>query len=395
MGKRVVITGMGAITPLADSAAHTWERVKKNETGFSKAEWLTDTEKPSSVKLVGEVKADVSEGKLTYFADHALKEAFQDAGLDKEELGKDRVSIVLGNGIGEAQAYYNQFSQNKAINQQELQKILPGRITSFLSEKYGVNGRSTTIVGACSSSIYSLGKAFRSIKEGKSDLSYVVGVEAAVSPLGVASFQVLGILSPSDDEKNGSIPFDVRRNGFVLGEGAGAIVLEEYEHAKKRNAKIYCEVVGFGASCDAQKITAPDTEGVGAEIAVRDALKEANLPGNKIDYFNAHGTGTRINDEVEAKVLLRVFGENQPYVSGTKSMTGHLIGACGMIESILCSYALKEQFVPGTANLSTPDENYPLNYVFEGMPAKLDTAMNNTCAFGGQNATLILKRVED
>jgi 3-oxoacyl-[acyl-carrier-protein] synthase II len=348
---------------------------------------------PASVKLIGKVQAKTTEGKLSYFARHALKEAFEDSGLKEEQLEKTKVSIVLGNGIGEAQAYYEQFQENKDMDEDELQKILPGKVTSMLAEEFGVNARSTTIVGACSSSIYSIGKAFRAIKEGKTDISYVVGVEAAVSPLGVSAFQILGILSPSSDKDCGSMPFDVRRNGFVLGEGSGAVVLEEYEHAKKRNAKIYCEVVGFGASCDAQKITAPDTEGIGAEIAVRDALKEADLPDNQIDYFNAHGTGTRINDEVEAKVLLHVFGEKQPYVSATKSMTGHLIGACGLVESIICSYALYEQFVPGTANLDTPDNNYPLNYVYEGKPAHLETAMNNTCAFGGQNATLILKRV--
>ncbi len=393
MGKRVVITGMGAITPLGFSAKETWERVKRNESRFSNVDWPVDLQKPTSVKLIGRVEKETPEGRLGAFADHALQEAFEDAGLDQQAIEKDRVSIVLGNGIGEAQVYCDHIIEQKPIDDGELFKILPGKVTSKLADKYGVNARSTTIVGACSSSIYCLGKAFRSIKEGKSDISYVVGVEAPVSQFGVASFQILGILSPSEDKDCGSMPFDVRRNGFVLGEGSGAIVLEEYEHAVKRNAKIYCEVVGFGASCDAQKITAPDTEGIGAEIAVRDALREAQIPGDKIDYFNAHGTGTRINDEVESKVLLRVFGENQPYVSATKSMTGHLIGACGMVESIICSYALHEQFVPGTANLDTPDENYPLNYVFEGKPAKLETAMNNTCAFGGQNATLILKRV--
>lgn len=393
MGKRVVITGMGAITPLGFSAKETWERVKRNESRFSNVDWPVDLQKPTSVKLIGRVEKETPEGRLGAFADHALQEAFEDAGLDQQAIEKDRVSIVLGNGIGEAQVYCDHIMEQKPIDDGELFKILPGRVTSKLADKYGVNARSTTIVGACSSSIYCLGKAFRSIKEGKSDISYVVGVEAPVSQFGVASFQILGILSPSEDKDCGSMPFDVRRNGFVLGEGSGAIVLEEYEHAVKRNAKIYCEVVGFGASCDAQKITAPDTEGIGAEIAVRDALREAQIPGDKIDYFNAHGTGTRINDEVESKVLLRVFGENQPYVSATKSMTGHLIGACGMVESIICSYALHEQFVPGTANLDTPDENYPLNYVFEGKPAELETAMNNTCAFGGQNATLILKRV--
>lgn len=409
MTKRVVITGLGALTPVGNDVEAFWNNIKNGIPGidFIKA---FDTEN-FKVKLAAEVKEfdplkyiDRKEAKrMDVFCQFALASAIQaveDSKLDIENMAKERFGVIVGSGIG-----------GIGIIEKEQTKLLekgPGRVQPLfipmiisnmaagnIAIRFGAKGICTNVVTACATGTNCVGEAFHAIKNNLADVMIAGGTEASITPLSVAGFTSLTALSKSDDPKRASIPFDKERDGFIMGEGAGILILESLEHAQKRGATIYAEVVGYGSTCDAYHITSPDPEGEGAARAMEIAINEAGIDKKEVSYINAHGTSTPVNDKFETNAIKRVFGENAKNIpiSSTKSMTGHLLGAAGAIEAIACVKALEEGFIPPTAGYKVPDEECDLDYVpNEGRAAELKYAMSNSLGFGGHNAVILLKK---
>lgn len=409
MTKRVVITGLGAVTPVGNDVEAFWNDIKNGISGidFIKA---FDTEN-FKVKLAAEVKEfdplkyiDRKEAKrMDAFCQFALASAIQaveDSKLDIENMAKERFGVIVGSGIG-----------GIGIIEKEQTKLLekgPGRVQPLfipmiisnmaagnIAIRFGAKGICTNVVTACATGTNCVGEAFHAIKNNLADVMIAGGTEASITPLSVAGFTSLTALSKSADPKRASIPFDKERDGFVMGEGAGILILESLEHAQKRGATIYAEVVGYGSTCDAYHITSPDPEGEGAARAMEIAINEAGINKEEVSYINAHGTSTPVNDKFETNAIKRVFGENAKNIpiSSTKSMTGHLLGAAGAIEAIACVKALEEGFIPPTAGYKVPDEECDLDYVpNEGRAAELKYAMSNSLGFGGHNAVILLKK---
>lgn len=409
MKRRVVVTGLGAVTPVGNDVNTFWNNIKSGVPGidFIKA---FDTEN-FKVKLAAEVKDfDPSQyiekkevkrmEKFCQFAVASAVQAVEDSKLDVENVDKERFGVIVGSGIG-----------GIGTIEKEQTKLLekgPGRIQPLfipiiisnmaagnIAIRFGAEGVSTTIVTACATGTNSIGEAYRAIQNDLADIMIAGGTEASITPLSVAGFTSLTALSKSADPKRASIPFDKERDGFVMGEGAGIVVLESLEHAQKRGATIYAEVVGYGSTCDAYHITAPDSEGKGAARAMELAIKEAGINKEEVSYINAHGTSTPINDRVETAAIKRVFGDfakNIP-ISSTKSMTGHLLGAAGAIEAIVCAKALGEGVIPPTVGYKVHDEECDLDYVTnEGRNVNVKYAMSNSLGFGGHNAVILLKK---
>lgn len=409
MNRRVVITGMGAITPLGCDVESYWKGLKEGVSGI---DFITkfDTEE-FKVKIAGEVKdfdyeqygpkKDLKRNDLfTIYALAAATQAMNDSGLDMEKEDANKVGVMIGSGIGGLGTIQDNVIR---LNEKGPSKVAPLFIPMAISNmaagmvavRFGAKGICQNIVTACASGNNSIGDAYRNIREGYLDACIAGGAEASVTQIGIAGFTNLKALSTEPDPKKASRPFDKERNGFVMGEGSGILILEEYEHAIARGAHIYGEIVGYGVSCDAYHMTSPDPEGVGAAEAMKMAVREARITAEQVGYINAHGTSTGANDSGETKAIKLAFGE-QAYkipVSSTKSMTGHLLGAAGAIEAIACVKALEEGFLPPTINYHTKDEECDLDYIpNEGRKSDAQYALSNSLGFGGHNAVLCFKK---
>lgn len=409
--RRVVVTGLGAVTPIGNSVEEFWEGIREGKTGIGPITRFDAEE--YKVRLVAEVKdfdpKKYMEPKMVRrmapFAQYAVaaaKEAFADAGLDMEKEDPFRAGVIIGSGVGD-------------LHQVELcyDKILtkgPGRVPPLMvplmisnmaagnvSIQLGLRGKCSDVVTACASGTHSIGDAFRAIQYGDAEIMLAGGAESCICPTGVAGFDALTALTETDDPARASIPFDKDRDGFVLGEGAGVVVLEELEHALARGAEIYAEVVGYGATADAYHITSPAEDGSGAAKAMTLAMEEAGTDPSEIEYINAHGTSTHHNDLFETRAIHMAFGEaaENVVVNSTKSMIGHLLGAAGGVEFITCVKSIQEGFIHQTVGTREPGEGCDLDYAI-GAPVEKEIryAMSNSLGFGGHNATLLLKKFE-
>jgi 3-oxoacyl-[acyl-carrier-protein] synthase II len=409
--RRVVVTGLGTINPLGNHVKDSWARIKNAENGIGKVTRFDASQHTSQV--VGEVRDfnpgeffDAKEARrMDRFSVYAVAssiQALQDAGLKAGAFDPERCGVILGNGIGGIETLGDNFKKlfdrgPKAIHPLCSPMMIANIAAGNIAIKLNLQGPCHTVVTACASGTDAIGDALRWIREGKVDLMLAGGTEAAITPLGLASFCVLQAVSTkfNDNPDKASRPFDTARDGFVMGEGAGLLVLEELEHARKRGARIYAEVAGYGATCDANHLTAPHPEGLGAVKAMRLAIQDAGLTPADIDYINAHGTSTPINDRVETKAIKDLFGEQarKLKVSSTKSMVGHLLGAAGGVEGIVTVLALHEQFYPATRNYETPDPDCDLDYVpNKGYNAPMRAAISNSFGFGGHNGVICFKR---
>ncbi|UWG97016.1 beta-ketoacyl-ACP synthase II [Dehalobacter sp. DCM] len=409
MKTRVVITGIGAITPIGNDAATFWEGIKVGKSGIAPLTAFDTTE--FKVKVGAEVKdfepevlLDKKEAKrmdrYCQLAMVAAEEAYRDSGLDSTLLNSERFGVMVGSGIGGLATIEEQHSR--------LVEKGPGRVSPFfipmaisnmasgnIAIKLGAKGPCLSIVTACASATHSIGESYWKIRNGEADVIITGGAEAPITPLAVAGFTSMTALSNNPDVTRASIPFDKERDGFVIGEGAGILVLESLEHAKKRNARIYGEIVGYGSTCDAYHMTSPSPGGEGGARAMTLALADAGISPEDISYINAHGTGTPYNDKFETEAIKSVFQQvaYQIPVSSTKSMTGHLLGAAGGIEAVICVKALQEGFVPPTIGYQIQDEECDLDYVpNSGRLQDLKYALSNSLGFGGHNGTIILKK---
>lgn len=411
MKNRVVVTGMGAITPIGNDVNTFWNNSKEGKCGIDYITFF-DTENFKS-KVAGEVKdfvpadhLDKKEAKrmdrYCQFAMVASKEAIKDSGIDLEKTDRERMGVLVGSGIGGLATIEKEVT---TLNQKGPSRVSPMFIPMAIGNmaagniaiQFGLKGICTTVVTACATGTNAIGDAFRLLQHGDADVMVAGGTEASITPVAIAGFSNLTALSNSNDPKASSIPFDANRSGFVMGEGAGILILETLEHAQKRGAKIYAEVVGYGATCDAHHMTAPAPGGEGGARAMKLAMKDAGIEANEVSYVNAHGTGTPLNDKYETAGIKTALGEHayKIPVSSTKSMTGHLLGAAGAIEGIICAKALEEGFVPPTIGYTTPDPECDLDCVPNvGRKAELKYAMSNSLGFGGHNATILFKKWE-
>ena len=409
---RVVVTGLGVITPIGNDVESFWSGLKEKKPGFGPITAFDTTE--FKVKLAAEVRdfdakqyMDAKTARrmerFSQFAVAAAKQALDDAGINIEVEDPYRVGVSIGSGIGSMQ-----------IIEKEHVKLLekgPGRINPLMvplmisnmaagnvSIQFGLKGKCIDVVTACASGTHCIGEAMRAIQHGEADVMAAGGAEACITPLAVAGFSGLTALSTSGDPARASIPFDVERNGFVMGEGAGVVVLESMEHAKARGAKIYAEVVGYGATCDAYHITSPAEDGSGAARAMVNAMNDAGVKPEAIDYINAHGTSTHHNDLFETKAIKLALGEHAGNVkiNSTKSMIGHLLGAAGGVEFVVCAKTIEEGFVHATAGLLVDDPECDLDYTKgDGVVMDVKYAISNSLGFGGHNASLLLKKYEE
>lgn len=414
--KRVVITGMGVVSPVGNSVDEAWENVKNGKSGIGKIT-LFNTER-LGVKIDGEVKnlnvedyginprATRKMARFSKFCLAATAQAVNDSGYTKESLQNEKVGVMIGCCIGGIDATAEGFkklddplSGPSRIPPLTTPLMISNEAAANVNIYYGLKGSSWTLGTACASGTDALGLAVDLIRSGRCDLCISGGTEAAITEFSIASFEALQALSHSfnDEPQKASRPFDKDRDGFVLAEGSAIFMLEELEHAKKRGAKIYAELAGFGSSCDAYHITAPLPDGSGAALAVKEALEDAGLKPEDIQYYNAHGTSTHANDSGESKMLKNVFGDYayKLHISSTKSMTGHLVGAAGSIEALFCVKAINDEFVPPTINLENPDieGGCDLNYTpNSGVKAQINAAASASLGFGGHNACVVIKK---
>lgn len=412
MERRVVITGMGAITPIGKNVEETWEGIRTKKCGIDKITLFDTTN--FKTKLDAEIKEydelkyfDAKQAKRldksSQLAIIAAREAVENSGITKENTNLDRVGIFVSSGIAGLKTIQEQCETNlQKGNRRVSPMFIPMSIANMpsgnIAIEFGFKGESMSIVTACASSTHAIGEAYKTIKLGEEDVVIAGGTEAAICEVGIAGFENMKALSGSEDKNRASIPFDKERNGFVMGEGAGILVLEELEHAKKRNAKIYGEVIGFGATTDAFHITSPCPDGECGAKAMTRALESANISPEQVDYINAHGTSTHLNDSTETMAIKTVFGESAKnvMVSSTKGNIGHLLGAAGGVEAIFCVKALEDQIVPPTINYKEKDEECDLNLVTnDPVEAKLDIVMSNSLGFGGHNSSIIIKKWEE
>ncbi|MBU3195246.1 beta-ketoacyl-ACP synthase II [Clostridium algidicarnis] len=407
--KRVVITGMGAITPIGNNIKDFWASIKKGECGIDLIKAFDTSD--FKVKLAGEVKnfkpEDYIDAKQVKRMDRfcqlamvASKEAVEDSKLNLQNIDKEKLGVIVGCGIGGMGTIETQEERllkkgPSRVSPMLIPMIISNMAAGNIAIEYGAKALCNTIVTACASGTNAIGEAFHSINLGMADIIIAGGTEAAITSLSVAGFISLTALTKSRDKNKASIPFDKNRDGFVMGEGAGMVILETLESAEKRGAKIYAEVVGYGTTCDAYHITSPAPNGEGAARAINMALKEGNIKADKVSYINAHGTSTPYNDKFETAAIKSVFGERayEIPVSSTKSMTGHLLGAAGAIEAVICVKAIEDSFVPATIGYTTPDEECDLDYVpNKGRKKELEYVLSNSLGFGGHNAVLLFKK---
>ena len=411
MERRVVITGLGAITPIGNNTKEFWKGIKEGKCGIDEITHFDTTN--FKVKLAAEVKGynpeeyfDRKAAKrldtFSQFAIIAAKEAWEDSKLDKETENMERVGVIVGSGIGGLETMEKEMAN---IHEKGPDRVSPMFIPMNIANmaagnvaiELGAKGESISMVTACASGTHCIGESFRMIKNGYQDIVISGGTEAAITPIGIAGFTNIKALSQATDKNRASIPFDKERSGFVMGEGAGIVILEELEHAIKRNAKIYAEIVGYGATSDAYHITSPAPGGEGGARAMKIAMEEANVRPEEITYINAHGTSTHLNDSCETEAIKTALGEasKKVMVSSTKGHTGHLLGAAGGVEAVACAKAIEEGFVPATINYKVSDEECDLDIVpNEGRNIEIKYAMSNSLGFGGHNASILLKKYE-
>ena len=411
MKRRVVVTGLGAVTPIGNDVETFWNGVKAGKVGIGEISKFDTSD--FKVKLAAEVKDFVAKDHMdakaarrmelfSQYAVAAAKEALEDAGIDMEKEDAFRVGVIVGSGIGSLQtmeASYQRLTQKgpSRVDALMVPKMISNMAAGNISIATGARGKCTTVVTACASGTHCIGDAFRTIQYGDAEVMIAGGTESCVCPLGISGFTSLTALSTKNDPLCASIPFDKERDGFVLGEGAGVVVLEELEHAKARGAKILAEVVGYGATADAYHITSPIEDGSGAARAMTDAMKEAGVKPEEVDYINAHGTSTHHNDLFETRAIKAAFGDAAKglKINSTKSMIGHLLGAAGGVEFVVCVKSIVDGFIHQTVGTKEPEEELDLDYCI-GAPVEQDVkyAMSNSLGFGGHNATLLIKKYE-
>ena len=409
---RVVVTGMGAITPIGNDVESFWNGLKEKKLGFGPITYFDTTD--YKAKLAAEVKNfdpkqymdPKAARRMEVFSQYAVAaagQALKDAGIDMEKEDPYRVGVCVSSGIGSLQAV-----------EREYKKLLdkgPGRVNPLLvplmisnmaagnvSIQFGLKGKSINVVTACATGTHSIGEAMRSIQHGEADVMVAGGTESSITPTGVAGFTALTALSSATDPERASIPFDAERSGFVMGEGAGVVVLESLEHAKARGAKSYAELAGYGATSDAYHITSPAEDGSGAAMAMKFAMEDAGVKPEEVDYINAHGTGTHHNDLFETLAIKTALGDHayNVKINSTKSMVGHLLGAAGGVEFITCVKSIEEGFVHATAGLQVDDPECDLDYTKgDGVAMEVRCAISNSLGFGGHNASLLVKRFEE
>lgn len=404
--KRVVVTGMGAVTPIGNNVEEFWSGVKQGRIGFAPISRFDTTE--YKCKLAAEVKDFNPEEHMDkksarrmelfcQFAAVAAGEAIQDAGLDMEKEDAWRVGCAIGSGIGSLQAMEREHGRLTEKGPSRVGPLfVPLMISNMaagnVSIMYGLKGKSINVVTACATGTNSIGEAFRTIQYGDADVMLAGGTEGAVTPMGIAGFTALTALSDSQDPQRCSIPFDKDRSGFVMGEGAGIVVLEELEHARKRGAHIYAEVLGYGCSSDAYHITSPAEDGAGAARAMQNALDDGHVAPEQLTYINAHGTSTHHNDLFETRAIKLTFGDHAKKlkINSTKSMIGHLLGAAGAVEFITCVKELQEGFIHQTVGLQESEEELDLDYCRQSVSEEVPYALSNSLGFGGHNASILI-----
>lgn len=408
MKRRVVITGMGAVTPTGNNVDTFWNSCKEGKVGIDRITKFDTSD--FKVKLAAEVKdfraADHMDPKaarrMEPFAQYAVAasgEAMEDAGINMEAEDPYRVGVIIGSGIGSletVEATYDKVLEHKVnrVNPLTIPKMISNMAAGNVSIQFGLKGKCENVVTACATGTNCIGDAMRTIQYGEADIMLAGGTESCICPTGVAGFQQLTALSTETDRMRASIPFDKDRNGFVMGEGAGILVLEELSHAQKRGAHIYAELVGYGATADAYHITSPCEDGSGAAKAMESAMREAGIEPAQIDYINAHGTSTHHNDLFETRAIRLAFGAHAENVqiNSTKSMIGHLLGAAGGVEAIVCVKSIQDGFVHRTAGTKETDPECDLQYTIGGpVEKKITYAMSDSLGFGGHNAVLVFK----
>lgn len=410
MGKnrRVVVTGMGAITPIGNSVEEFWNGIKEGKTGFGPITYFDTAD--YRCKLAAEVKdfdptqyMDKKSARrmeqFCQFAVAAAGQAIADAGLIMEQEDPYMVGCSVGSGIGSLQAMEREYDRLKEKGPGRVGPMLvPLMISNMaagnVSIAYGLKGKSLNVVTACATGTHSIGEAYRTIQYGDADVMVAGGTESSITPIGIAGFSALTALSFSEDPQRASIPFDKDRNGFVMGEGSAVVVLEELEHAKRRGAKIYAELIGYGCSSDAYHITSPAEDGSGAATAMLNALKDGGVAPEELTYINAHGTSTHHNDLFETRAIKLAFGEYayDLKINSTKSMVGHLLGAAGAVEFVTCVKEIQEGYIHRTVGLRETEEELDLNYCRDSYKEEVPYALTNSLGFGGHNASLLLKK---
>lgn len=406
--RRVVVTGMGAITPIGNSVEEFWSGIKEGKTGFGPITYFDTAD--YRCKLAAEVKdfdptqyMDKKSARrmeqFCQFAVAAAGQAIADAGLIMEQEDPYMVGCSVGSGIGSLQAMEREYDRLKEKGPGRVGPMLvPLMISNMaagnVSIAYGLKGKSLNVVTACATGTHSIGEAYRTIQYGDADVMVAGGTESSITPIGIAGFSALTALSFSEDPQRASIPFDKDRNGFVMGEGSAVVVLEELEHAKRRGAKIYAELIGYGCSSDAYHITSPAEDGSGAATAMLNALKDGGVAPEKLTYINAHGTSTHHNDLFETRAIKLAFGEHayDLKINSTKSMVGHLLGAAGAVEFVTCVKEIQEGYIHRTVGLRETEEELDLNYCRDSYEEEVPYALTNSLGFGGHNASLLLKK---
>lgn len=412
MKRRVVVTGLGTVNPLGIGVEETWKNIIAGKSGITRITKFDPSGLPS--QIAGEVKNFKPEefmpaklvSRIDTFIQYAIastRMALEDAKLPLNDLGT-RVGVIIGvgmGGVGQIEHYTRIFDEKgyKRISPFFIPMIIPNMAAGQVAILFGAKGPNLAVCTACAAGNHAIGEAFRLIREGYADVMICGGTESLITPLCIAGFAIMKALSTKNDQpEKASRPFDVKRDGFVIAEGCGILILEELEHALKRGARIYAEIIGYGMNADAYHMTAPSPEGEGAAECMELALKDAGIKPEQVDYINAHGTGTPLNDVAETKAIKKVFGEHayKLLVSSTKSMTGHLLGGAGGLEAVLTVLALYEGIVPPTINLEDPDPECDLDYVpNEARKADIKIALSNSFGFGGTNATIVFKKWED
>jgi len=407
MSRRVVVTGLGAVTPIGNNVDDFWTSVKAGKIGFDHITKFDTTD--YKCHIAAELKdfnpQDFMDRKaakrmepFSQYAVAAAKQAIDDSGLDIEKEDPYMVGCAIGSGIGSLQAMERETQKlyekgPNRVNPLLVPLMICNMAAGNVSIQFGLKGKSINDVTACATGTNTIGEAYRSIQYGEADVMVAGGTEGSVCPIGIAGFTALTALSTVDDPTKCSLPFDKNRSGFVMGEGAGVVILEELEHAKARGAKIYAEVVGYGCSSDAYHITSPQEDGAGAARAMTNAMSDAGVTPADVKYINAHGTGTHHNDLFETRAIKLAFGDEAANlkINSTKSMIGHLLGAAGAVEFIICVKEIQDGFIHKTVGYETPDEEIDLNYCKDSYEEPVEYALSNSLGFGGHNASILLK----
>jgi 3-oxoacyl-[acyl-carrier-protein] synthase II len=412
MSRRVVITGMGAITPVGNDVAQTWESLKAGQSGIARITLFDPSD--LATQFAGEVKNfNPAErfghkearrmDRVTQFAMEACSQAVTSSGLLENGIDRDRVGVVIGSGVGGVGTLLEQYDVLKSRGPRRVSPflipmMLPDTSAAQIAIAYGLRGPNMAIITACATGTNAIGEAFEMVARGAADAILAGGTEAGILPITIAGFNMMGALSTRNDDPAGACrPFDANRDGFVISEGAVVLVIESLEHARARGATIHAEIVGYGTSVDANHMAAPLETGDGARLAMQNALDRAGLTPEALDYLNAHGTSTRLNDVAETRAIKTVLGEHayDTAVSSSKSMTGHLLGGAGALEALICVNVLEDGIIPPTINYEVPDPDCDLDYVpNEARQANIQVAMSNSFGFGGHNACVILRRYE-